>query len=268
MAKISDLAPDNSETNSPSRRKYDSTSREGFLDFMMNNVKEMQDSLNEKHDLSKDLSGVCLFARIITPQELIKRTSKSFSEGYINDSNGKIYECFVFVAGISDPMMGLVEEELEVFHLLKSAEGRYLEYKSNQAKTPKAEKKDMLLEMITKHFKKTEERRFVVNHIQKKIESFHRFYYNGAEDSYAPIGMTQCKIRFHDKKNLQYGKFIKSNALKNNSTTESLEASMKLVRKLIATAPIGASTSKSSKLREQVTGAASNLIPNIDTMGA
>ena len=268
MAKISDLAPENSETSSPSRRKYDSTSREGFLNFVMNNVREMQDSLNEKHDLSKDLTGVCLFARIITPQQLIKRTSKSFSEGYIDDSSGKIYECFVFVAGISDPMTGLIEEELEVFHLLRSAERRYLEYRSNQAKTPKSEKKDMLLDMITKHFEKTEERRFVVNHIQKKIESFHRFYYKGAEDSYAPIGMTQCKIRFHDKKNLQYGKFVKSSALKNNSTTESLEASMKLVRKLIATAPIGASTSKNSKLKEQVTGAASNSIPNIDTFSA
>jgi hypothetical protein len=267
MAKIADLAPDNSETNSPSRRKYDSTSREGFLNFVMNNVREMQDSLNEKHDLSKELPGVCLFARVITPQELIKRTSKSFSEGYVDDSVGKIYECFVFVAGISDPMIGLIEEELEVFHLLRSAERRFLEYKSNQSQLKK-EAPDLLLDMITKHFKKTEERRFVVNHIQKKIESFHRFYYKGAEDSYAPIGMTQCKIRFHDKKNLQYGKFIKSSALKNNSTTESIEASMKLVRKLISSAPIGASTSKNSKLKEQVTGAASNSIPNLDTANA
>ena len=266
---ISTIAPGQS-TDSPRRSQFDSPNNQGFLDFIMNNISEMQASLNKKFDLSKDLNGICLFSRVITPDELINRTSKDFSEEYISDSNAKIYENFVFVSGISDTLVSLTEQELEVFHLLRASERRFLEYSTNRAKNPPAETQDALLETILKHFKKTEERRFVVNHIQKKVESFHRFYYKGAEDSFAPIGLSQCKVRFHDKNNLQFGKFVKSLATKVgfNSSTRGIEASLKSVRKLIAAAPIGTSTSKNSKLKEQITGAASNSIPNLDTMGA
>ena len=179
-----------------------SSGNETFYSFVMNNIKELNDNANLKHDLSKDLDGVVLMCRELTSEELVSRTGKAFKSSLVGDKTGqKIYEYFVYVPEISDYGLSPFIEDLVAFYKLRHAEKQLQEAETNKNKAVDNIDLDIILSLIPKQ----EDRRGIINMVQTELESFFRFY--GTEQK-TGSNLVLCKVRFHDPNSLQFGKFI------------------------------------------------------------
>ena len=189
------------EGKSPKRTQYDKSSgNETFFDFVMNNIRELNEKTNLKYDLSKDLHAVIFMCRPITDRELITRTSETFCSSLTNNKIAvKVYEYFVYIPNISDYQMVPSIEEMEVFYRLKHASRALKDSDTNKDGTPESQE----LTDIKQVFPTQETREGVMNMIEEKIESLYRFY---SVEEKTGSNLVNCIVRFHDENSLQYGK--------------------------------------------------------------
>ena len=202
---IADITNHQPEGKTPQKTQYDKSSgNETFYDFVMNNIKELNEKTNLKYDLSKDLHAVIFMCRPLTSEELIIRTSKTFCSSLTNDKSGvKVYEYFVYVPNISDYQLVPSIEEMEVFYRLKHASRALKDSETN--KNGKSESQE--LNDIKEVFPTQETREGVINMIEEKIESLYRFY---SVEEKTGSNLVHCKVKFYDENSLQYGKLTQS----------------------------------------------------------
>ena len=202
---IVDVTSPQPEGKTPQKTQYDKSSgNETFYDFVMNNIKELNEKTNLKYDLSKDLHAVIFMCRPITARELVTRTSRTFLSSLTNDKGGvKVYEYFVYVPNISDYQLVPSVEEMEVFYRLKHASRALKDSETNKdGKSGSQELDDIKLILETQ-----EMREGVVNMIEEKIVSLYRFY---SVEEKTGSNLVHCKVRFYDENSLQYGKLTQA----------------------------------------------------------
>lgn len=202
---ITDVINPQPEGKTPQKTQYDKSSgNETFYDFVMNNIKELNEKTNLKYDLSKDLHAVIFMCRPLTSEELIIRTSKTFCSSLTNDkSSVKVYEYFVYVPNISDYQLVPSVEEMEIFYRLKHASRALKDSETNKdGKSESQELDDIKLVLETQ-----EMREGVINMIEEKIESLYRFY---SVEEKTGSNLVHCKVRFYDENSLQYGKLTEA----------------------------------------------------------
>jgi len=230
---IVDVTSPQPEGKTPQKTQYDKSSgNETFYDFVMNNIKELNEKTNLKYDLSKDLHAVIFMCRPITARELITRTSRTFLSSLTNDKGGvKVYEYFVYVPNISDYQLVPSVEEMEVFYRLKHASRALKDSETN--KDGKSESQE--LNDIKEVFPTQETREGVINMIEQKIESLYRFY---SVEEKTGSNLVNCKVKFYDENNLQYGKLTQTSSPINWSTEpKTLLSMLKEVEGEYLTAP-------------------------------
>lgn len=202
---IADITNPQPEGKTPQKTQYDKSSgNETFYDFVMNNIKELNEKTNLKYDLSKDLHAVIFMCRPLTSEELIIRTSKTFCSSLTNDKSGvKVYEYFVYVPNISDYQLVPSAEEMDIFYKLKHASRALKDSETN--KDGKSE--SQYLDDIKLVLETQEMREGVINMIEEKIESLYRFY---SVDPQSGSNLVHCKVKFYDENSLQYGKLTQT----------------------------------------------------------
>ena len=204
--------PPQTDVNSPKISQLDSTSgTEKFFDFVMRNIKELNDNISQRHDLSKPKEGYILYTRELTPSQASSRTSEGFIESITKEKSVKIQEYFVFVPEFSDGLITPTVEQISIFNLLRKNKRNTVGEDIVSTKT--------LDEGFT-----DEEKDEFIKRVEKKLLSAFRFY--GAGPSIG-IGISGCKVLFHDKNNLQFGKMVKITDPVSNDAPKNLKESIK-----------------------------------------
>tara|TARA_R110000822_G_scaffold4046_8_gene17383 strand:+ start:579 stop:1424 length:846 start_codon:yes stop_codon:yes gene_type:complete len=215
------------EGASATKTQHDKPSgNETFHSFVMNNIKELNEKANLKYDLSKNLTALVMMCREIKSEELKSRTSESFRKSITGGKDeSKVYEYFVYVPNISDYQVLPTVEEMEVFYKLRHASRELKELESQTGKKTKSSS----LEAITAALPTDADRQRIIDKILTKIESLYRFY--GAEDK-TGSNMVNCKVKFHDVNNLQYGKFISAGTLATTKAAPPFKETLKKVKNM------------------------------------
>ena len=191
---ISKLATPNSG-RTPAKTKSSNPGAEGFIEFGANNIYELSDEVYKKHNLSDPFNGLILACEQISRTELVERTSPEFVSG-LSKSGEVFYEYYVHVSGLSEYTNFLTASILEV----------YLKLKAEAATLSTTKLKDIKdnthLKALKEAFPTNKDINDFINAADGRVKSYHRFYSAAKKINGVLVA---CKIKFHDRGNLEYG---------------------------------------------------------------
>ena len=199
---ISDLAGENLGA-SPENNQGSNPKEERFIDYTERNISELNKKVFSKFNLSDSMIGLCLHYSEITRPELVQRTSETFASSFaVSDTlsrSTRFYEYYVHVNGISDYINLLSTEAMETYLKLRDAQEELVRTKLEDF----SEKDDLYI--LKKKFKEPKHIKEFLQKVEQKIKGFHRFY---SSQNNIKGSLINCKVKFADKANLEYGIFL------------------------------------------------------------
>jgi len=170
------------------------------MDYVLNSIKYLNDIVSEKHDLSKPKDGYIIHKRLVTVDQASARSNLGFIQSLTKNKQNKVWEYFVFVPEISDPLITPTVEQVDIYtQMIKSAS-------DSKVTSKEAKKPDSINKIFEDEFPGTQYSDFIEK-IENYLLSCHRFY--GVSSSGPGNGVRKCKVLFHNPKKLQFGKMIK-----------------------------------------------------------
>ena len=221
--------PTQSDENSKSVR---------FVDYTMRKLKEVDQKLSEKHDLSKSQNGFILHKRVISASAAMSRTSEAFMNSVSKDNQNKIWEFFVFVPEISDSISVPSADQIDLYNQIKKVE---TDFASSNEEYEKSQKK-----VFDDSFNEYEKTQFLQK-MEKKLLAQIRFY--GSVPTSPGTGIRECKIIFPDKNNLQFGKMLE---IGKQFTIQSSSSIKERIRKAKKDMKIEPESRKMKERKEQI----------------
>ena len=167
-----------SHANSPKRTAFDNDSgNETFFDLTLGTLSYLVSEISNKHNLNSDKDAVVLDVHEITKFYCKDYTSESFVESLTKNTPGevKIYKHYAFVPNYSDSLPTPSQEEVEVYHVLKTTANDMDKYEKDKKSYENSPIKGRL-ETIKKVFDKHEDRRTVVQALAEKMNLLTPFY--------------------------------------------------------------------------------------------
>lgn len=231
--------PNTNIGNTPKVSQSDDNSKSvRFVDYTMRKLKEVDERLSERHDLSMPQNGFILYKRIVSPTAAVARTSESFIGSVTKDSKNKIWEFFVFVPEVSDSISAPTADQIDLYNQIKKADSDFA--KSNE-EYEGSEKK-----FFDDSFNQYEKKQFLQKMEQKLLAQI-RFY--GAAATSPGNGIRECKIIFPDKNNLQFGRMLE---IGKQFTVQSSSSLKERIRKAKKDMKIEPESRKMKQKREQI----------------